>query len=212
MILSRTGVAVVLAGALAAGGCATERQTQTAIGTGAGAATGAVLGGAVGDSRGAVVGAAIGAGVGAAAGYNWETVKRKLGMDTRDSQVQVSEERDGALKLNVPGSVSFASGSATIDPGLYPVLNRVAETLREYPATTVTVIGHTDSVGSDAANLELSRERAAAVARFLMDRGVRAERIHFVGRGETEPVADNATDDGRAKNRRVEILVRQDAG
>src|SRR5688500_6615940 len=80
------------------GGCATERQTQTAIGTGAGAAGGAVLGGAVGGGRGAAVGAAVGAGVGAVAGYNWQLINEKLGMATQGSNVQVSEQQDGSLK------------------------------------------------------------------------------------------------------------------
>jgi len=203
---------LVLTGSLVLGGCATEQQTRTAIGTGAGAATGAVIGGAVGDRRGAAVGAVIGAGVGAAAGYNWDTIRKKLGMDTQGSQVQVTEEREGELKLNVPGSVSFASGSATIDPQLYPVLNRVANTLKEYPATTVTVIGHTDDVGNEAANLNLSRERAAAVVSYLNRQGIPMNRMHFVGRGEAEPIADNSTEAGRAQNRRVELIVRQDAG
>ena len=203
---------LVLSGALVLGGCATEQQTRTAVGTGAGAATGAAIGGAVGDGRGAAVGGLIGAGIGAAAGYNWDTIKKKLGMDTQGSQVQVSQEREGEVKLNVPGNVSFATGSSNIDPQLYPVLNRVANTLKDYPATTVTVIGHTDNVGGDAANQNLSRERAAAVMNYLNRQGIAMTRMQAVGRGEMEPVADNATDGGRAQNRRVELLIRQDAG
>jgi outer membrane protein OmpA-like peptidoglycan-associated protein len=203
---------LVLTGSLVLGGCATEQQTRTAVGTGAGAATGAAIGGAVGDGRGAAVGGLIGAGVGAAAGYNWDVIKRKLGMDTQGSQVQVSQEREGEVKLNVPGNVSFATGSATIDTQLYPVLNRVASTLKEYPATTVTVIGHTDNVGGEAANMNLSRERAASVVNYLNRQGIAMTRMHAVGRGEAEPVADNSTEAGRAQNRRVELIVRQDAG
>jgi outer membrane protein OmpA-like peptidoglycan-associated protein len=203
---------LVLTGSLVLGGCATEQQTRTAVGTGAGAATGAAIGGAVGDGRGAAVGGLIGAGIGAAAGYNWDTIKKKLGMDTQGSQVQVSQEREGEVKLNVPGNVSFATGSASINPQLYPVLDRVANTLKDYPATTVTVIGHTDNVGGDAANLNLSRERAAAVVNYLNRQGIAMTRMQSVGRGEVEPVADNASDAGRAQNRRVELIVRQDAG
>ena len=203
---------LVLSGALVLGGCATEQQTHTAVGTGAGAATGAAIGGAVGDGRGAAVGGLIGAGIGAAAGYNWDTIKKKLGMDTQGSQVQVSQERAGEVKLNVPGNVSFATGSSNIDPQLYPVLNRVANTLKDYPATTVTVIGHTDNVGGDVANQNLSRERAAAVMNYLNRQGIAMTRMQAVGRGETEPVADNSTDGGRAQNRRVELIIRQDAG
>ncbi|HSN38944.1 MAG TPA: OmpA family protein [Burkholderiales bacterium] len=201
-------VTITLAAALV-GGCATERQTETAVGTGAGAATGAVLGTMIGGSgRGTVVGAAIGAGAGAAVGYNWQAIKEKLGMATKDSGVQVSEQKDGSLKVNVPASVSFASGSAAIDARLHPTLDKIANTLNEYPASKITVAGHTDSVGSAQANLELSSRRAAAVADYLAQRGVQRSRITTVGRGETEPIADNATEAGRAQNRRVEMVIR----
>ena len=137
-----TLIAIAVATVLAAG-CATERQTETAVGAGVGGATGAVIGGAVGGGRGAAVGGVIGAGAGAAAGYNWQTIKEKLGIATRDSGVQVSEQKEG-LKVNVPGSISFATGSASIEPRLFPTLDRIASTLNEYPASTVTVVGHTD--------------------------------------------------------------------
>lgn len=202
-----TVVTIALATALAAG-CATERQTETAVGAGIGAATGAVVGGAVGGTRGAVAGGAIGAGAGAAAGYNWQLIKDKLGIATRGSGAQVSETRDGGLKVNVPGSVSFATGSASIEPRLYPTLDQIASTLNEYPATTVTVVGHTDSVGDPQMNMDLSGRRAGAVADYLAQRGVQRNRMTVQARGEAEPIADNATDAGRAQNRRVEILIR----
>ena len=204
---TRTLIALAVVAALAAG-CETPRQTQTAVGTGAGAAAGAVLGGAIGGGRGAAIGAGVGGGLGAAVGYNWGAVKEKLGMATKDSGVQVSEQKDGSLKVNVPGSVSFASGSASLDSRLYPTLDRIAGTLNEYPKTTITVVGHTDSVGSIEANRALSRNRAAAVADYLAQRGVRRDRMTVDSRGELEPIADNETEAGRAQNRRVEMLVR----
>ena len=193
--------------AILVGGCATERQTQTAIGGGAGAATGAVVGAAVGGGRGAAVGAVVGAGAGAAAGYNWDLIKEKLGMATKDSNVQVSQQRDGSVKLNVPGSVSFASGSAALDAKLHPTLGKIADTLNEYPASTIRVVGYTDSVGDTQSNLQLSRNRAAAVAEYLSQRGVQRNRMVVDGKGEADPIADNGTDAGRAQNRRVEMLV-----
>jgi outer membrane protein OmpA-like peptidoglycan-associated protein len=201
-----TLIAIAVATVLAAG-CATERQTETAVGAGVGGATGAVIGGAVGGGRGAAVGGVIGAGAGAAAGYNWQTIKEKLGIATRDSGVQVSEQKEG-LKVNVPGSISFATGSASIEPRLFPTLDRIASTLNEYPASTVTVVGHTDSMGDAQANQELSARRAAAVADYLVQRGVQRSRIVVQGRGENEPIADNTSDAGRAQNRRVEMLIR----
>lgn len=207
MKLSRTLITIALAAALGAG-CATQRQTETAVGAGAGAATGAVVGGAVGGGRGAAVGGVVGAGVGAAAGYNWQLIKEKLGMATKGSGVQVAEMKDGSLKVNVPGSVSFASGSASLDPKLYSTLDGIANTLNEYPASTITVVGHTDSVGGTQANLDLSGQRAAAVAEYLTQRGVQRNRMVVQSRGEAEPIADNATEAGRAQNRRVEMVIR----
>ena len=203
----RTVIALTMAAALVAG-CETPRQTQTAIGTGAGVTAGALLGGAIGGGRGAVVGAGLGGGVGAAVGYNWGMVKEKLGMATKDTGVQVSEQKDGSLKVNVPGSVSFASGSSSLDPRLFATLDRIATTLNEYPETTITVVGHTDSVGGTDSNRALASSRAAAVADYLGQRGVRRDRMVVDSRGELEPIASNETEAGRAQNRRVEMLVR----
>lgn len=203
----QTLITLALAAALV-GGCATERQTETAIGTGAGAAAGAVLGTAIGGSgRGTAVGAAIGAGVGAAAGYNWQTIKEKLGIATKGSNLQVSEQQDGSLKVNMPGAVSFASGSATLNSAVHGTLNNIASTLNEYPASTITVVGHTDSMGEEHANLDLSRRRATAVADYLAQRGIQRSRMVVDGRGESEPIADNGTEAGRAQNRRVEMHI-----
>jgi outer membrane protein OmpA-like peptidoglycan-associated protein len=196
--------------ALLAGGCATEQQTQTAIGTGVGAATGAVIGGAVsGSARGTAVGAVVGAGVGAAVGYNWPAVKEKLGLATKGTALNVSEQNDGSLKVNVPGSVAFTSGSASLSPTVHPALDRIATTLNEHADTVVAVVGHSDATGSTDANRELARRRASAVADYLAQRGVSRDRMKIESRGESEPIADNATEAGRAQNRRVELLIRQ---
>ena len=204
---TRNALTVALVAALAAG-CATQRQTETAVGAGAGAATGAVIGGVAGGGRGAAVGAGVGAAAGAAIGYNWQLIKEKLGIATQGSGVQVSEQKDGSLKVNVPGSVSFATGSATIEPKLYPTLDKIAATLNEYPASTIAITGHTDSVGGTDYNMDLSRRRAAAVADYLAQRNVQRNHMLVEGRGEAEPMADNATETGRAQNRRVEMVIR----
>jgi len=189
-------------------GCETPRQTETAIGTGTGVAAGAVIGAMAGGGQGAAIGAGVGGVLGAAAGYNWGTIKDKLGIATKGTGVQVSEQQDGALKVNVPGSVSFASGSASLDSKLHPTLDKIAATLNEYAQTSVTVVGYTDSVGSAEANRELSRRRAGAVADYLSQHGVSRNRITVDSRGEEEPIATNDTEAGRAQNRRVEMLVR----
>ena len=198
--------------ALVIAGCATQRQTETAVGTGAGAAAEAVLGTAIGGTgRGTVIGAAVGAAAGGAIGYNWQAVKEKLGIATRGSGVEVREQGDGSLRLNVPGSVSFDSGSAAIKPGFRATLDKIAATLTENRANTITVTGHTDSTGSAQFNLDLSRARAESVVSYLAARGVERSRMTSDGRGEAEPVADNATEQGRARNRRVEITLRPSA-
>lgn len=201
-----TAVAISLTVAL--GGCATPRQTETAVGTGVGAATGAVIGSAVGGRQATAVGAAVGGAAGAAVGYNWELVKEKLGMASKGSGVEISEQKDGALKVNVPGSVSFATGSSSIEPALHPTLDKIAGTLQEYPATTIAVVGHTDSMGDPQYNMTLSERRASAVASYLVQQGVNPGRITVQPRGESTPIADNATEAGRAQNRRVEMLIR----
>ena len=204
---AKTFIALAVVGAFVAG-CETPRQTETAVGTGTGVAAGAILGSMVGGGRGAAIGAGVGGGIGAAVGYNWGTVKDKLGIATKGSAVQVSEQQDGTLRVNVPGSVSFASGSASLERALHPTLDRIASTLNEYPETSITVVGYTDTVGSADSNMALSQRRAGAVADYLGRQGVARSRIAVESRGEAEPIADNGTEAGRAQNRRVEMLVR----
>ncbi len=190
-------------------GCAnmTETQSDTAKGAGIGAVAGAVIGGVAGGSRGAGTGAAIGAG----GGYLWskhmQEQKASMEQATRGTGVSVTQTADNQLKLEIPSDVSFDSGSAQIKPNLRPVLDRFATTLNQNPVTTVRIIGHTDNRGSDAINNPLSVNRAASTRDYLVDRGVQASRISIDGRGSREPVADNNTADGRARNRRVEIFV-----
>jgi outer membrane protein OmpA-like peptidoglycan-associated protein len=109
----------------------------------------------------------------------------------------------------VPSDISFDTGRADLKPELRTVLDQFAQGLGEDPTLNVRVVGHTDSTGSDALNERLSVERADSVREYLSDRGVDRARIETAGRGEREPIADNATDAGRAKNRRVEIFLRE---
>jgi len=119
----------------------------------------------------------------------------------------VSRTSDNQLKVNVPSDLSFDSGRSNIRPALAPILTKFAQGL---DATMhVQVTGHTDSQGSDAVNNPLSVDRAASVRDYLVTQGVSATRISIDGKGERQPVADNTTADGRAKNRRVEIFLRE---
>jgi len=200
-------------------GCANMTETQKTTGTGAaiGAVAGAAVGAATGGGGGKRVatGAAVGAAVGAGGGYLWskhmERQKAAMEEATRGTGVNVSQTADNRLKLDIPSDISFDTGRYDIKPNLRPILDRFASTLNENPVTTVTIIGHTDSTGSDAINNPLSINRAAATRDYLAARGVNSSRISIDGRGSREPIADNNTVSGRAMNRRVEIFVAEAA-
>jgi outer membrane protein OmpA-like peptidoglycan-associated protein len=181
-----------------------DTTKNTLIGTGIGAVAGALIGG---DARGAVIGGA----VGAAGGYGWskymENKKAVMQRATAGSGVAVVQTPDNQLKLEVPSDISFAVGRSDINPRLRPILDQFASGLGSQANTEVRIIGHTDNTGSDTLNDRLSLERAQSVKNYLMDRGVRGDSIQVAGRGEREPVADNSSEAGRAKNRRVEIFL-----
>jgi outer membrane protein OmpA-like peptidoglycan-associated protein len=189
-----------------------DTQRRTATGAGIGALGGAVAGQAIGrDTRATGTGAAIGAAAGAIGGYVWSRrmEEQKLAMQqaAQGTGVSVSQTADNQLRLEVPSDVSFDVNRAEIRPNFQPVLDRFAQTLRTHPETTVRIIGHTDSTGTDAINNPLSVNRAASVRDYLSVRGVSPQRVQIDGRGAREPVASNESDQGRAQNRRVEIFV-----
>jgi outer membrane protein OmpA-like peptidoglycan-associated protein len=203
-------ITLALAAAAALASCAdtgapmSDTTKSTLIGTGIGALAGAAIGG---NTTGAVIGGA----VGAAGGYGWskymENKKAEMQRATAGSGVAVVQTPDNQLKLEVPSDISFAVGRADINPRLRPILDQFASGLGGQANTEVRIIGHTDNTGSDTLNDRLSLERAQSVKNYLMDRGVRADSIQVAGRGEREPVADNSTEAGRARNRRVEIFL-----
>ena len=199
--------------ALFLSGCANMSETQqgTAKGAGIGAVAGAVLGAATGGSRGAATGAVLGGAVGAGGGYLWskKMQDQKVAMEraTVGTGVAVSQTADNRLKLDIPSDISFATGRSDINSNFAPILNQFASSLNQNPVTTVTIVGHTDNTGSDATNNPLSMDRANSTRNYLAARGVANNRIATDGRGEREPIADNNTNDGRTKNRRVEIYV-----
>lgn len=207
---SLTGIALLL-GALT--GCADMSQTQqgTAQGAGIGAVAGALLGAATGGSRGAATGAVLGGAVGAGGGYIWskkmQDQKAAMEKATVGTGVAVSQTADNRLKLDIPSDVSFDVGRSAIKPNFDPILNQFGSTLVQHPETTISIIGHTDSTGSDAINNPLSIDRANSARDYLVSRGVARNRISTDGRGAREPVGDNATVQGRDKNRRIEIYV-----
>jgi outer membrane protein OmpA-like peptidoglycan-associated protein len=189
-------------------------EPNTARDTGIGAAAGAAIG-AMAHSSNRTHGALAGAAIGALGGYVWssqmEKQKKDMEQATRGTGVQVTQTADNQLKLEVPSDISFDVGRADIKPNFAPILDRFAQSLNQNPASTVRIIGHTDSTGSDAVNNPLSVNRAASTRDYLTARGVSTQRIAIDGRGSQQPIADNSSEAGRARNRRVEIFVAEAA-
>ena len=187
-------------------GCATATPEQKSAGTGAliGAVAGQILGR---DSKST----AIGAGLGALGGYVWsknmEDKKRAMEAATAGTGTVVTQTADNQLRLSIPNDISFDIGSADIRPGLRPILDQFAQGLGQQPSMEVRIVGHTDNTGSDAINNPLSVNRAQSARDYLVSRGVSSSRIAIDGRGSREPIADNATESGRARNRRIEIFL-----
>ena len=210
LIISLSTIAI---GVATLSGCANMSETQrtTATGGAIGAVAGAAIGAATGGGKGAAAGAAVGGALGAGGGYLWsqrmQEQKATMEQATAGTGVGVSQTADNRLKLDIPSDVGFDSGRYDIKTNLSPILDRFATTLNQNPVTTVNIIGHTDSSGSDAINQPLSVNRASATRDYLVAHGVAANRIAIDGRGAREPVADNGTAAGRAMNRRIEIYV-----
>lgn len=205
----------VIAATLALGGCANMNQTErgTATGAGIGAGLGAVLGATTskGGGKRAATGAVLGGAAGAVIGNVWssrmEAQRQEMERATQGTGIEISQTSDNRLKLDIPSDISFATNRADIQSNFQPILDRFASTLQSNPYTTVTIVGHTDSSGSDAINNPLSVNRAARTRDYLINRGVASNRFMIDGRGSREPIASNNTAGGRATNRRVEIYV-----
>lgn len=206
-------IASAVMAALVLGGCAnmTETQKGTAKGAAIGAGAGAVVGAIAGKGKGAAIGAVVGGAAGAVAGNVWtkrqEEQKRQMEEATAGTGVAVTQTADNQLKLDIPSDISFDVNRADIKPNFRAVLNTFATGLSSNQRSNITIIGHTDSSGSDAINNPLSLSRAASVRDYLVTRGVASSRFMIDGRGSREPLVANDTPANKAKNRRVEIYV-----
>jgi outer membrane protein OmpA-like peptidoglycan-associated protein len=214
-----SGIVVALAGSMLLTSCATytgqtndpndpnRTRTGALIGAGIGAVAGLLSGGdAVERRQRALVGAGVGGLAGAGVGAYQDRQEAALRRELAGSGVDVVRNGDN-ITLNMPGNITFAFDSSNLQPQFYPVLDNVASTLNEYNQTVIEVAGHTDSVGSDSYNQQLSVQRANSVAAYLSSKGIMQQRMITVGAGETRPVASNDTEAGRAQNRRVEITI-----
>ena len=188
-----------------------EKTSNTTTGAAVGAAVGAVLGivtskGEKDRKRRALIGAGLGALAGGAVGNYMDRQERELREQLEDTGVSVTRDGDNLI-LNMPGNVTFDSGKSDLKPNFGKVLDGVALVLAKYEKTMIEIAGHTDSRGSDELNQKLSEDRAQSVASALVSRSVQEVRLDPIGFGEAYPVADNATAQGRAANRRVELTL-----
>jgi outer membrane protein OmpA-like peptidoglycan-associated protein len=188
-----------------------SKTSSTAKGAMIGAAAGAAVGLMSGDDaverrQQAMILAGVGALAGGAVGNYMDRQESKLRAELQGTGVSVTRIGDN-ITLNMPGNVTFATDSSDLSPAFFDVLNSVGKVMKEYNKTVVEVAGHTDSTGSDSYNQSLSERRAGAVAQYLRSQQIGSERLITVGMGETRPVADNGSADGRQANRRVEITM-----
>lgn len=193
------------------------RRNNTGTGAIAGALGGAVLGYLTNTNnseqgrKNALIGAGIGALAGAGVGQYMDRQQRALEAELSGTGVGVARQGDN-LVLRMPSDVTFAVNQANIDARFLPVLDDVARVLRDYDRSTVDIVGHTDASGGDQINQPLSENRALSVATYLINNGVLRERLYVAGNSSRNPIASNDTAEGKARNRRVEIVIRPFTG
>ena len=186
----------------------TRKVSKTGIGAGIGAAAGAAIGQVIGkDTKGTLIGTAGGAAVGAAIGNIFDRQEKELKDKLQGTGVDVKRTGEGEIKLTAPENITFDLNSYVIKPQFRNTLDSVATVLKTYPDSTIVVSGHTDTTGTDAINNPLSVNRASSVASYLESQGISTSRITSRGYGSKQPIASNATEAGRAQNRRVEIAI-----
>ncbi len=183
---------------------------KTAVYGGLGALAGAAAGALINhDNRGkgALIGAAVGAAAGGGYGYYADKQEEELRRQMQGTGVQVQRQGD-TIQLIMPGNITFATDSDAIAGSFYAPLNNLANSFRQYNQNSIEIVGHTDNTGSHSYNMSLSQRRAQSVASYLIAQGVDGSRLSTRGAGPDQPIASNATPDGRAQNRRVEVTLR----
>lgn len=194
-------------------GCQNMSRTGqgAAVGAGAGAVIGGVIGKATGSTaRGAIIGAAVGGTAGAIIGRQMEKQAEELDQELENATVETVQDDEGntaGIRITFDNAILFDFDSYALRPNAQSDLRDLARSLGSYPNVDALVVGHTDSQGAESYNQTLSERRAEAVATFLAQQGVAPSRMMVSGMGETQPVASNATAEGRQLNRRVEIAL-----
>lgn len=192
--------------ALVVSGCGWKKRDQGAvIGAGAGAAIGGVIGKHQGSTaKGAIIGAVIGGAAGAIIGHQMDQQAKELQQNIPGARVERVGE---GIQVTFDSGILFDFDSDAVRGAAQSNLKTLASSLNRYPGSELVIVGHTDDVGADSYNQDLSERRADAAANVLNWEGVARERMRTMGLGETEPVAPNDSDAGRARNRRVEVAI-----
>ncbi len=178
-----------------------------AIGAGAGAGVGAIIGnqfGKNGTAIGAIIGAAVGGTTGALIGRHMDKQAEELRADLQGATVTRVGE---GIKITFDSGLLFEVNKSDLSSTARANLDKLAATLNKYDDTDVLIEGHTDSDGDDTSNHALAERRAQSVRGYVVGQGVRSARISTMGYGESQPIADNSTAEGKAANRRVEIAI-----
>ena len=184
------------------------KTNDTTKGAAGGAVAGALAGQLLGgDTKATLIGAAAGSLLGAGIGHHMDKQESELREQLASTGVGIKKVGDNQLKLIMPGNLTFKSGSSSLTPQAYDVLNSISEVLEKYDTTSIRISGYTDNTGTEKINSELSKERADAVYYYLNGRGVKKGRMVSQGFGPSNPIADNSTESGRSQNRRVEISI-----
>jgi len=206
--MKRTLIAAVAIGSFGLTGCASlsNKERGAVIGAGTGGAVGGVIGNntGLGTARGAIIGAVIGGAAGAVIGHQMDQQAKEIDQTVPGAEVERVGE---GIQVTFDSGLLFDFDSDRIRPDAAANLNELANSLTKFPNSDLLIVGHTDARGEDAYNMNLSQRRANAASAYLQSRGVPASRIRTSGRGETEPVASNATDAGMQQNRRVEVAI-----
>ncbi len=184
----------------------TSPGKRTAVGAGIGVGAGAIIGGLIGSQtgnagQGALIGAALGGGIGTFVGNRMDKQAKEL---ERLAEVRRTEE---GLVARLKSDILFDTNSAELKSASSNNITQIAQILKKYPENQITVVGHTDNKGSDSHNVSLSQKRAASVATRIVASGVPASYVTQEGMGKSQPIADNQSEAGRSRNRRVELVI-----
>ena len=218
MFYSKISLAAALSGVLVLGACTDpgslvaqpgDPKQKTKNGALIGAGAGALLGALISDDGdrgdGALIGAVLGGAVGAGVGYSLDKQEAELRQQL-DSDVVITNTGD-RLIVTLPQDILFATDSTAVQDGIRDDLRALSQNVQKYPNSSLQIVGHTDWDGDASYNQQLSEGRARAVANILIANGVPQSRVQTFGRGEDQPVATNLTPEGKAQNRRVEIVI-----